>query len=160
RPSDGLEAARALGEITSIAPDAPPPSSSRPGVTSLEQRTVSVAFAKPPSTLDAASIDAVRALAAPFGAELATRDDSIVVTLSGHAVATDQARKAARCALALRAHLEGTPLALVTGSALAAGRIGVTKLVARAENLLDCHAPHAVRIDEVTAALLDASFDV
>src|SRR6202167_551812 len=56
-----------------------------------------------------------RAAAAPFGASVESRDDgTIVAVLDGKGGARDQARQAARCALALRDVLEGAPMAVAT----------------------------------------------
>ncbi|HZF53728.1 MAG TPA: protein kinase [Polyangiaceae bacterium] len=109
-------------------------------------------------------------------------DGSIIVTLSGTRVATDQAAQAARCALALRALSEKRPIALATGYGKVTGKLPTGDVIDRAARLLSARtmaAPRSVReapdsdlppplsvhlspigIDEVTSGLLDARFVV
>ncbi|NVB84602.1 MAG: protein kinase [Kofleriaceae bacterium] len=91
-------------------------------------------------------------------------DGSLVVTLLGTGGTSDQAMQAARCALALKAHLQpATPMALATGRGVMAGRWPVGEAIDRAATLLAAArnaSPHLVRVDEVTAGLLDTRFDV
>ncbi len=75
-----------------------------------------------------------------------------------------EAAHAAACALALRAAVPGVPLALATGWAEVTGRFPLGEAIDRAAALLDAAAASAearaaIRIDESTAALLDASFE-
>jgi eukaryotic-like serine/threonine-protein kinase len=92
--------------------------------------------------------------------------------------ATDQAAQAARCALALRALLSPeVSVALATGPGVTSGRWPVGQVIDRAVALLRAEVRESValrdekrgdgarlrrgiRIDEVTAGLLDARFDV
>jgi hypothetical protein len=90
-----------------------------------------------------------------------------VAMLMGTGPATDQAARAARCALQIAAIAPGAPIALVTGWDEGMGRRPVGEVIDRAALLLEGsrrHAPEAgqpvVHIDEVTRALLDARFDV
>ncbi|HEX5058845.1 MAG TPA: serine/threonine-protein kinase, partial [Kofleriaceae bacterium] len=90
-------------------------------------------------------------------------DGSLVVTLAGTGGTADQAMQAARCALALKGQLAGTPMALATGRGVMAGRWPVGEAIDRAAALLAAArkaSPHLVRVDEVTAGLLDTRFDV
>nr|HEX4317828.1 protein kinase [Kofleriaceae bacterium] len=109
-------------------------------------------------------------------------DGSYVVTLAGSGGASDQVVQAARCAMALRATFDGAasaprsvdaraatdvgdldepapPIALATGRGVMAGRWPVGEAIDRAVPLLAAPTSH-VRIDEVTAGLLDARFEV
>ncbi|APR76040.1 Adenylate cyclase [Minicystis rosea] len=96
-------------------------------------------------------------------------DGSSLITLTGNAVATDQAAGAAHCALALRAVLSAErSIALATGRS-AHSRLSVGDTVERAARLVASLAPGAatrsrdvplIAIDDVTAGLLDARFDV
>jgi eukaryotic-like serine/threonine-protein kinase len=99
-----------------------------------------------------------------FGARLEKLvDGSLVVTLTGTGGATDQAVQAARCALAMRALVSGPPMALATGRGVLAGRWPVGEAIDRAARLLRAAEradPHPVRLDEVTAGLLDVRFDI
>src|SRR5206468_3666384 len=62
---------------------------------------------------DAAPIDALRSVAAAHGGRLeALVDGSLLVVIEGGA--REMAGHAARCALAIRAHLHGNPIALAT----------------------------------------------
>ncbi|AUX46119.1 serine/threonine protein kinase [Sorangium cellulosum] len=92
---------------------------------------------------------------------------SPVIVLSGAGAPTDLAARAARCALALKALLGGAPVALATGRAELSARLPVGELIDRAFQMLsadDDRVPGVssagVRIDEVTAGLLGARFDV
>ncbi|HEY5945103.1 MAG TPA: protein kinase [Kofleriaceae bacterium] len=90
-------------------------------------------------------------------------DGSLVVTLAGSGGTSDQAMQAARCALSLKSLLADTPMALATGRGVMAGRWPVGEAIDRAAALLDAArraATHLVRVDEVTAGLLDTRFDV
>ncbi|WP_437597219.1 protein kinase [Sorangium sp. So ce590] len=89
---------------------------------------------------------------------------SPLIVLSGAGTPTDLAARAARCALALKELLGGAPVALATGRAELSARVPVGELIDRAFLMLaadDDRFPLAgVRIDEVTAALIGARFDV
>ncbi|MCC6558265.1 MAG: protein kinase [Polyangiaceae bacterium] len=96
-------------------------------------------------------------------------DGSVAVMLSGLKGAMDQAAQAARCALSLRAVLPGAPMALATGRALVGRRWPVGEAIDRASRLLlageraaACGGPgeRPIRIDEVTAGLVGARFEV
>ncbi|WP_437479425.1 protein kinase [Sorangium sp. So ce1014] len=89
---------------------------------------------------------------------------SPLIVLSGAGTPTDLAARAARCALALKELLAGAPVALATGRAELSARVPVGELIDRAFQMLagdEGRFPLAgVRIDEVTAALIGARFDV
>ncbi|WP_434042451.1 MULTISPECIES: serine/threonine-protein kinase PknK [Sorangium] len=89
---------------------------------------------------------------------------SPIIVLSGAGTPTDLAARAARCALALKELLGGAPVALATGRAEMAARVPVGELIDRAFQMLaadDDRFPLAgVRVDEVTAGLIGARFDV
>ncbi len=116
--------------------------------------------------------DELRRAARAYGAELEPlADGSVVVTLSHAraaevrgAGATDQAGQAGRCALALRAVTSGMRLALATGRALVAGALPVGEVIDRAATLLRRlprdGADSIIALDEATAGLLDARFEV
>jgi serine/threonine protein kinase/tetratricopeptide (TPR) repeat protein len=93
-------------------------------------------------------------------------DGSMVATLtSGRDSATDQAARAARCALALRAVLTSVPMALGTGRGIVAGKWPVGDVLDRAAALMRQAKGRKglsgrVAVDEVTAGLLDARFEV
>jgi len=104
----------------------------------------------------------LRAAAKPFGGRLEMlAEGSVVWTLAGSGVATDQARQAARGALALRAVLAEAPIALATGRAVVDEAGSAGEVIDRAARMLaSAPASRAVRLDETTAGLLDVRFEV
>src|SRR5262249_6309878 len=64
-----------------------------------------------------------------------------------------------RCALALKAVAVASPIALATGRGVMAGKWPVGEAIDRAARLLGA-GPQRVRLDDVTAGLLDTRFDV
>ncbi len=187
RPKNGAELDELLGALGDL-PDAPPSrrreTSVPPNVltTAQERRLVSVillaphGFAEPDSTVQQATwtrLDdlgpRVREVAVPFGAEVESlANGAVIATLASTASATDQAARAARCALAMRHVARGVPMSLATGRSVLTGRLPVGDAIDRAASLLrdpltrDVALGEArpVRIDEATAGLLDARFDV
>jgi tetratricopeptide (TPR) repeat protein len=108
----------------------------------------------------------VSSAVARFGGELEQlADGSLVAALGGYGSATDQATQAARCALALREALPGAPVVLATGRAERTEGAPAGEVIDRAAKLA-LHAREraatdgAVLVDDVTAALLDARFDL
>jgi tetratricopeptide (TPR) repeat protein len=98
-------------------------------------------------------------------------DGSVVVTFLSTRLATDQAAVAARCALRLRDIAKSRPIVLVTGRSEVVGRTPMGEAVDRAARILSqltptwastgaSAQPRPVGLDEVTAGLLDARFDV
>ncbi|MBV8760760.1 MAG: AAA family ATPase, partial [Deltaproteobacteria bacterium] len=81
------------------------------------------------------------------------------VTILGSDAASDQAIKAARCALALKQIAPTAPMALATGRGVIAGGWPVGEAIDRAARLVGAGGVD-VRIDEVTAGLLDQRFVV
>lgn len=104
-------------------------------------------------------------------------DGSVVCVITGSEVATDLAAKAARCALVLRQCLRDLggdgddvdrPVVIGTGRAVLAGPLPAGEVIERTVALLrrlesTSHGAGArgwVGIDQLTAGLLDAAFDV
>jgi len=91
-------------------------------------------------------------------------DGSILATLSATAAkgaASDRAVIAARCALAMRRLLPDASIALATGRGARTERLLVGAVVDRAASLLSkLEGGGDVRLDDVTAGLLDARFDI
>jgi tetratricopeptide (TPR) repeat protein len=93
---------------------------------------------------------------------------SIVATISGTGIATDQAAQAALCALAVRAAIPDRSMVLATGRGEVAGRLPVGEAIDRAARMI--YARRALRpdrgraapiaIDEVTAGLLGSRFEI
>ena len=183
RPIDGsaLEAEIAgLGTMSPSTMSFVPVSST---LTRAEQRLLSVVIArtaaKESPDVNAATVaaevlpglDRYRAVASHFGGTLERLlDGTLIVTLSGTArAATDQALQAARCALAFRELLPEAPMALATGRGDLSARGPVGEVIERAAKLLrrpatmdrlPTEGARHVRVDEVTAGLLDARFDL
>ena len=85
---------------------------------------------------------------------------SVVLTLPDAGKATDQAARAARCALAMRAALPDVPLVVSTGPGRFSAWSVVGEVIDRGMRLLRGTAPGAIRLDDVTAGLLDARFEI
>lgn len=172
RPRDGADVLRRLEAVAST------PSSTPRAPAALgrgERRIISVVLAgsggrvptlDPEETLVRAAHDSLdassaRAALAPFGGELALLPDgSFVVAFSGDHAATDQAARAAHCALALQSLLPASHVALATGRAEVGQRLVGEAIDRAAELLRDGLSSAQVSIDDVTAGLLDARFEV
>ena len=104
---------------------------------------------------------------APYGGRLDQLADGATIVVLGadrHA-ATDHAARAARCALALRGLAAGCPMAIAMGQvesirALSGGDVldRVRQLLAQVTGAPGCATP--IALDELTAGLLDARFEV
>lgn len=108
-----------------------------------------------------AELAGIRERVAAFGATLEPlTGGSWLAVLRGSEDATDLCARAARCALSLKAALPtGSVLALATGRAEVRGRVLVGEVVERAATLLATEIrAEGIRLDDVTAGLLDASF--
>ncbi|MGZ3475510.1 MAG: protein kinase domain-containing protein, partial [Polyangiales bacterium] len=176
RPRDGAEVAAALSRIEQDSGfDGVRPLVSAPvtALTGGERRRLSVVLARARhvATLEDATaktlassssvLAEVRAVTAPFAAETEILvDGTIVAALTTPEVATDQAVRAARCAFALRDALPPSSVVIVTGRASFLGRAPIGEVVERGVDLLRAHRDAGIRLDDVTAGLLDARFDV
>ncbi len=189
RPSDGGVVAAelaALGRLEGVGVHAAREVSSHGDViTRGEQRLVSVVAVASHSHADEEMtiVDGTwqglktlsKTLAAavqPFGARLESlANGMIVVTLPGRHSATDQATRAARCVLAMRAEAPSVPMVLVTGRAVLEERLPIGDAVDRAMRMMQQHSTTdienvaaakklSIHIDEVTAGLLDTRFVV
>ncbi|XXX79994.1 protein kinase [Sorangium sp. So ce134] len=189
RPRDGAAVAAALEAVglgaTLPMTAAPAPASSAPSAPlslTHRERRVRCVLLMPPDPRAACGAgrpdaeteiawarDEVTQEVAGLGCQLdLLLDSSILITFTGPGLATDQAVRAARCALSLRRHAGGRPIALATGTAELAGRLPAGNLIDRVARTLAQPAPAAhaagqarpIAIDEVTAGLLDARFDV
>lgn len=176
RPPDGHALARELDQLTDDG-QAPGSASTTPSLGAGEARFVTVVVAAPPPLATAllSEVETVRLgrqtpmaledLADRFGARLERLADGVVVAaMQLEASATDQASRAARFALALAQHWPG-PVAMSSGRAEWVGHLPVGAAIDRAMALAQARAPRdvrpgAVRIDDVTASLVDLRFDV
>ncbi len=180
RPRTGAAVAAELEAMGDLG-DAPPRTGASTGVTTGEQRLVCVVFAAgaiatvtrplgapddfaPTITVTPKSGD--RSIAAALASAVTAHrgraeilaDGSLVVTLFGQGVATDQAARAARCALAVRAIVPHAPMALAIGRTTIEDRFTLGELIDRAVALSDL--PGAIHVDAVTAGLLDVRFAI
>jgi tetratricopeptide (TPR) repeat protein len=135
-----------------------------------EQRVVSVIVAGDVSTTNendtlrraaglAARVDlaSLSRIAMRFDGDMrALPNGTVVVMFTTSSAPTDLAARAAECALELKRHLLEVPLALATGRAEAGSGVPMGEAIDRAVALHPTR--DGVRIDNVTAALLDARF--
>ncbi len=175
RPRNGAEVARAL---EAAAPSTFPEGDrvSQP-MGRNERRFLGVLLlGKPPSTpqdvtasvtMDLASPIELKSVIARFGAHLELfADGTTVVIFDQTSIPTDIATQVARCALALRTHAPEAPIAITTGWGELGRGLPVGEAIERAVQLLytpreeDIEASPRILIDDTTAGLLDARFDV
>jgi eukaryotic-like serine/threonine-protein kinase len=170
RPVDG---AAVVAELARIALPEAGRASVRPtgpaaAITSAEQRMASIVLVAPSGDRDdvTRAIElapaALRGVALSFGAELAfLADGSLVAALGGTEEATDRAAHAARCALAIHAAFPGREMVLATGRR---ARLPVGELIDRAAAMLPRRSTPgragSIRLDDVTAGLLGADFEL
>lgn len=87
-------------------------------------------------------------------------DGSVVVTLPDTGKATDQAARAARCALAMRAAMPDVPLVVSTGPGRFSLWAVVGEVIDSGIRLLRGTPAGSIRLDDMAAALLDARFEI
>ncbi|UQA56005.1 serine/threonine-protein kinase [Polyangium aurulentum] len=178
RPRDGAEVLAALRDLPPLSGEASrraPPRDERPAaLTGSEQRAVAVILIGTPPVPEGPALNAAETVVLGGGAALreeAARHGgqfemlmggAVAVVLSDSVMATDLAAQAARCALGLRRHAEGRPIALTMGRSEPTRRPFMGHAIDRAARLVGDGAAVGAPIvlDEVTAGLLDARFDV
>jgi tetratricopeptide (TPR) repeat protein len=187
RPDNGAAVARAL-EVIASGDIAPPSRFDAPEViTGDEQRLLSIVIAVPPpegSPLEVREGSTVRVMSrdlfaragtvtARHGARLdSLLDGSVIASIEGGGHAADQAARAARCAIALRALVPGARVVVGTGRGETGGPLPVGPVVVQAAALLEEPASAAipaaegeaawpsVRVDAVTRGLIEGRFEV
>jgi hypothetical protein len=87
-------------------------------------------------------------------------DGSLVVTVPSAGAFTDQAARAARSALAVRAVYPEAAIAVVAGRGERAARLPMGEVIFRGVELLRRAAPGAIRVDEDIAGLIAATFEL
>lgn len=174
RPIDGDAIAEALRGLSDLDETRSKDALARPGITAGEQRVMSVILAEDAARhipAGEALCDTLQQIVHPFGARLELlADGSAVVTLAERGSATDRVVHAARCALAIRKQFRELPLAIGTGKGTAASTWPAGPAIEAASRLLkqpgepiarpDPVGERPILMDEVTAGLLDARFDV
>ncbi len=136
-------------------------------ITGGERRVLSVVLLGSAQEGDAPVDEALQRAAKLHGGRLErlAEGSTIVVLEADRLVATDQAAQAARCALALRAFAKGHPMAIAMGRTHSTSKLPERDVIDRASRLLS-HIPKAsedpplITLDEMSAGLLDARFDV
>jgi tetratricopeptide (TPR) repeat protein len=138
-------------------------------ITGSERRLIAVILLESAAAADlpATAEEALRRTIGPFGGTLRRLDDgaATVVIEASEQVATDHAARTARCALALHALAEGSPLAIAMGRTDSARKLPSADLIDHASRLRPhdeaaADGPPSIVLDEVIAGLLDARFDV
>ncbi|MDC0679562.1 serine/threonine-protein kinase [Sorangium sp. wiwo2] len=178
RPRDGREVAEALAALADVEAA---PARTAPGaaLTHGEQRVVCVLLVEP-RTAPTADVSAptvpmssepreaapLAALAEAHGVRLhPVAGGALVSTLARSSAATDQAARAARFALSLRAALPLSRIVLCTGQCAVGDRSPTGEVIDRAARLLtrartgEAGALLPVLLDDPTAALLAGHFD-
>jgi len=176
RPRDGSVLADRLRTIVVDAEARAAPHSSAPAsLGSAEQCLVSVVLAAPTSrdsmgraaTLDQRDDRPAEKVLLRTLTEAKVRLESFANGAVGAVIAgtggpaTDQAARAARVALAMRRAYADVPLVLATGRGHLGGRVPVGDAIDRAAAMLSRERTSvAVRVDDTTAGLLDARFEI
>jgi hypothetical protein len=176
RPKDGHAAADALEDVTLTGTEgAAKPSLAPPALTEREQRVVCVVLVGGASsasdsarTMVSGSDDlegSIRSAVEALGASVvALADGSVVATVEEAGGASDQAARAARCAIAIREVAPTAAIAVSAARALVRGRAPVGEGVQRSADLLRASSSAEerarIRLDSVVAGLLDARFVV
>jgi len=170
RPNDGNAVLAELrpieGEVAAAVADMPEPAPATealPSITVKEQRVMSLVLAR----LEGGAghngqprMDALQAAVAPFGGQVDQLiDGTLLVTVASGAPA-EQAARAGRCALAMRATLGRVPIAQAAGRGLLAGGALLGEAIDRAAGLLALEHADAIRLDDAAAAMMRERFDI
>lgn len=173
RPADGAEVARAIEAIERRdGGRAAPASESASALTTIERPVMCVVLAK---TAELAAEETAGATVAmpdhrrrslggalePYGGSLAIlADRSLLVTVESTGAFTDQAARAARCALEVRKRYPDASIAVVAGRGDRASRLPMGTVIDRAVDLLRRAPPGTLRVDDVVAGMLTTSFEL
>ncbi|HMY15588.1 MAG TPA: protein kinase [Polyangium sp.] len=184
RPRDGRAVELALSAVRHSTGAPPPARPAIPILTATEQRMVCVVVALVDTSADTtnelgqtiqspiphAVLTALRQAILALEARVDEVAGTLLVSLSGDTNPSDQAGRAARCALVMRAHLPDVPMVIVTGRGESSGRLPIGPVVDRAASFLartqtsdaelEEQARATIWLDDVTRALLDVRFDV
>jgi hypothetical protein len=169
RPSDGEEVAQLLaglhGPLTARSARAPWSQTSQ-SVISVTVTCLAANEDTNDEVADASRVrsrvasDEIRETASRYGGELAILAGGVlVIVFSAKSAVTDVAVRATACGLALRTLVSWAPVAVATGRGVLAER-PFGDVVERASSLLSVTRPGTVRIDPITADLLDGRFRV
>jgi tetratricopeptide (TPR) repeat protein len=135
-------------------------------ITRNEQRLVTVVFAGDPDA-DASmprgghATPQLEAALDVYGGQLTELPGrSLLVTQWGAGSAVDRAERAAQCALTLRAHLPEVSICVATGRGLVSARVVEGEIIDRGVRMLARTRPGAIKLDEVSAGMLDPRIQV
>ncbi|HEX3483296.1 MAG TPA: protein kinase [Kofleriaceae bacterium] len=173
RPSDGAHLAAALAALGPEAHSAVVPPRDRVAQrlthTGSERRLLSVVLIAAAGEAPPAE-GALQLAIRPYGGHLEQLADgpTIIAVEGGLTEARDQAAQAARCALAIRALVPDRAMAIAMGRAESISRLPDGEVIGHAARLLaprprpaaPADGPLPIALDEITAGLLDARFDV
>ncbi|MDB4973490.1 MAG: Serine/threonine protein kinase [Myxococcaceae bacterium] len=125
-------------------------------------RIVAAVFVSPASTLSAEHEAELHRAATRYGARVERLlDGSLIVLPSQQLGASEQAVIAARCSIALRQLLQGRArLAVCTGRAMVVDVQPLGELLERGAALLASTPAGVVRVDQASASLLEARFEL
>jgi len=172
RPADARVVLAALrpvaAEIQSASevPLAPAPSPEpMPSITVKEQKVMCLVLARLDQgeqgrARDGERMQVVQASVQPFGGRLDRLIDGTLLVSFPSGTPAEQAARAGRCAIAMRAVMGNAPIALAAGRGLVAGGALLGDAIDRAANLLNLGRTDAVRIDDAAAAIMRDRFDV
>ncbi|HZF52634.1 MAG TPA: protein kinase [Polyangiaceae bacterium] len=184
RPRHAGEVADELAALGELAGGAPSGSSPAAALTTAERRLICVIVARlDPSFVGGAGVggagaggagageagagDRAAVLAAEarrFGGDMAILDGGAVlaVTFAGGGSAADRAALAAKAASSLWVLLDQAPMAILSGHSVPSARLPGGGVVEQGASLVtsDLAQEGLIYVDDVTAGLLDATFDV
>jgi tetratricopeptide (TPR) repeat protein/predicted Ser/Thr protein kinase len=169
RPRDAGAVAAELAALGELAGGTPAGSGAGtpPSLTTAERRLMCALLAKlnrAPSGAAAPSQPVLAASVRIFGGEIEVLEGGSVlaVTFAGTGSAAEQAARAARAALSLRMLLDQAPMALVSGHGVPSARLPQGGVLERGASIItsDRAEKGAIYLDDATAGLLDAAFDV
>jgi eukaryotic-like serine/threonine-protein kinase len=175
RPADG---AALVGELSAVGDGAslserPGRAGAAPAITGREQRVACVVLCSavggaevtvPLRQQDARTSRLREAIEERGGVLDVLGRGTWLVTVQGAASPSNQAARAARCALAIAALRPATPVFVATGRVIVARDLQVGEVIDRATRALvmarELGLARGVRLDEATAALLDDRFEL
>ena len=138
-----------------------------PAITGSERRLLAVVLLGAATEGTVEDAEGLRQAIKPYSDRLESLADGTTVAVleADRKIARDQAVQAARCALAVRAHAKGRPMALAMGLVEPVMKLLEGDVIDRASWLLShmaktSEALSSVALDEMSAGLLDARFDV
>jgi tetratricopeptide (TPR) repeat protein len=137
-----------------------PPAVVPEALTRDEQALRSVLLCRGRPDTVAPPVDLARLADEHHGYHVTLADGTRLIVMDRGGEPSDQAATAARCALRLREQAPWLAIAVASGLGLFTGREIVGQVLDRGAALLSRATPGRIHIDDVTASLLDASFEL